>query len=369
MVIQPYFAIFNMILIAVVTIALLGLRTPGKTWLCAVLLFYGAHTLMRWGFLVESRFFVVYFPTLAFPASYLIGTALLLYTDRVLFKGRKQRLHWYALVPTLSLFVHAALLMLSPDEMVVARVAAQLGIHRVYAPTMALSMAVYNIVFVSIAFWRIVTYRRRSKDNFSTDMSRSTRWLLVLVLLHLGVFLSKLAMVLLSVIGNTGFPIAAGEELAILAFLLVFIYYLITKPDVLPMEPEADTAAGSKYAKAILPERTRKRYMSQLEEYMIQEQAFLDRSLSVPQVSQSLGIPQHHVSMTINTESNQNFYSFVNSFRIRHAVDRLKDPKEREESILEIAYSSGFQSKTSFNKAFKSLTGMTPTEYRKSQPA
>ena len=42
-----------------------------------------------------------------------------------------------------------------------------------------------------------------------------------------------------------------------------------------------------------------------------------------------------------------------------------KDPEERKESILMIAYNSGFQSKTSFNKAFKSFNGMTPTEYRK----
>lgn len=69
--------------------------------------------------------------------------------------------------------------------------------------------------------------------------------------------------------------------------------------------------------------------------------------------------------MTINIEFQQNFYNYVNQHRIKYAENMLKDPEESEESILMIAYNSGFQSKTSFNKAFKSINGLTPSEYRK----
>ena len=70
--------------------------------------------------------------------------------------------------------------------------------------------------------------------------------------------------------------------------------------------------------------------------------------------------------MTINIEFNQNFYNYINSHRIRYAEGLLKDPEQKDENILMIAFHSGFQSKTSFNKAFKSLNNMTPSEFRKS---
>jgi len=50
---------------------------------------------------------------------------------------------------------------------------------------------------------------------------------------------------------------------------------------------------------------------------------------------------------------------------IKYGEALLKDPEKNEESISATAYLSGFQSKSSFNKAFKSLIGMTPSEYRK----
>ncbi len=70
--------------------------------------------------------------------------------------------------------------------------------------------------------------------------------------------------------------------------------------------------------------------------------------------------------MTINIEFNKNFYNYINYHRIRYAEKFLKDHNKKDETILTIAYNSGFQSKTSFNNYFKKINGMTPSEYRKS---
>jgi AraC-like DNA-binding protein len=55
----------------------------------------------------------------------------------------------------------------------------------------------------------------------------------------------------------------------------------------------------------------------------------------------------------------------VNSYRIEEAGKRLADPAEDHKTILEIAYDTGFYSKSVFNTAFKKFTGMTPSQYKK----
>lgn len=129
--------------------------------------------------------------------------------------------------------------------------------------------------------------------------------------------------------------------------------------------PVCEAKAGQKYLKVNLPDETRLEYAKKLENYMLQQQAFRDDNISVATVSEELNIPPHHLSITINIEFEQNFYNYVNNHRIRYAEGLLKDPEKNKESILMIASLSGFKSKSSFNKAFKALVDMTPSEYRK----
>ena len=51
--------------------------------------------------------------------------------------------------------------------------------------------------------------------------------------------------------------------------------------------------------------------------------------------------------------------------RVRHSERLLRDADSREKSIIEIAFDSGFNSKSNFNMAFKKIHGITPTEIRK----
>ena len=60
-----------------------------------------------------------------------------------------------------------------------------------------------------------------------------------------------------------------------------------------------------------------------------------------------------------------NFFDFINQFRIDEARSILKNPEKKQFTVLEILYEVGFNSKSSFNTAFKKHTGLTPTQYRK----
>lgn len=105
--------------------------------------------------------------------------------------------------------------------------------------------------------------------------------------------------------------------------------------------------------------------LSKLKEYMVKEKPFLNASLTIQDISNDLEIPVRKLSLLINHKLNQHFYDFVNSYRIENAMDILKDSTKNKVTILEILYEVGFNSKSSFNTAFKKHTNTTPTSYRK----
>ncbi len=103
-----------------------------------------------------------------------------------------------------------------------------------------------------------------------------------------------------------------------------------------------------------------------LNNYMTENEPFLDASLTIYDLSKQIGMSAKDLSLLINHDLNQHFFDFVNGFRIRKAMEMLSDPDKKEFTVLEILYDVGFNSKSSFNTAFKKQTGYTPTEYRKS---
>ena len=77
-------------------------------------------------------------------------------------------------------------------------------------------------------------------------------------------------------------------------------------------------------------------------------------------------IYSYDLSVLINHHLNQHFFDFINEYRIQKAMQILKNPSKKKLTILEILYEVGFNSKSSFNTAFKKHTNQTPTEFRNS---
>ena len=73
---------------------------------------------------------------------------------------------------------------------------------------------------------------------------------------------------------------------------------------------------------------------------------------------------EKHLSYIINDKFNLNFYDFINKYRIEESKQYL-NKSSNIKTVLEIAYKVGFNSKTTFNSAFKKYTDMTPSEFRK----
>jgi AraC-like DNA-binding protein len=103
--------------------------------------------------------------------------------------------------------------------------------------------------------------------------------------------------------------------------------------------------------------------------YMLMEndKLFLDNDLGLPTVAEKLGISIHETSFLINETTKDNFYNFINKYRVEEAKKLLASSKIEELNILGIAFASGFNSKTTFNTTFKKLVGVSPSQYANEQ--
>jgi AraC-like DNA-binding protein len=117
--------------------------------------------------------------------------------------------------------------------------------------------------------------------------------------------------------------------------------------------------------KKLIPDNEFEDLRQQLITIMETEKPYLDGELNLLKLSDLLQINIHQLSYLLNTGFNQNFFQFVNKYRIDLAKKLLLDNSQKKFSILGIAYESGFNSKTSFNTIFKKMTKLTPSEFKK----
>ena len=105
-------------------------------------------------------------------------------------------------------------------------------------------------------------------------------------------------------------------------------------------------------------------YFKSVEKLMKEEKIFRDPNLGLDSVSQKLSISSNYLSQLINQCTGNNFSYYVNHFRVEDVKNKLKDPEFAGYTILHMGLESGFNSKTTFFKAFKKHTGVSPGEYQ-----
>lgn len=99
--------------------------------------------------------------------------------------------------------------------------------------------------------------------------------------------------------------------------------------------------------------------------YMKEEKPYLRPDLTVKEMADELNSNTHYISDVINQNFGNNFTQFINEYRVKEACRMLLDPNNDHLSIEGIAVKAGFKSKSVFNNAFKSITGLTPSYYKK----
>lgn len=104
--------------------------------------------------------------------------------------------------------------------------------------------------------------------------------------------------------------------------------------------------------------------LEKLELYMQSQKSFLNPTLNIDTLAEEVGVATQDISLALNHHLGRHFFDFINGYRIEVACEMLASPDFSETTILDIALESGFNSKSSFNTAFKKQMQITPSQYR-----
>ncbi len=125
----------------------------------------------------------------------------------------------------------------------------------------------------------------------------------------------------------------------------------------------ADEIADAKYARSALDRTARERILRKLADAWTADRLHLDSQLTLRSLCAHLRENPHYVSQVINQDLAASFYDLVNRKRIDAAMEALRVDPGR--TVLEIAHEVGFNSKSTFNSAFRQYAGTTPSEFRR----
>lgn len=226
------------------------------------------------------------------------------------------------------------------------------------------SLVYFHFIIYSILCLLVLRkYNKKLKAEFSSLEKKKLNWLSFLVFGFILIWFS-------GYYNYLAFILKLQFEIPwIILILLVFlfanaiIFMSLKQPELFSGIIQQE--AVPKYAKTALPEERKDEFLEKILTYMKNEKPYLNPNLTITEVSECISIPAYYLSQVINSSLNQNFYDFVNSYRIEESKNYFQNNSKN--TILEVLYEVGFNSKSSFNKAFKKYTGMTPSEFKRNQ--
>jgi AraC-like DNA-binding protein len=223
---------------------------------------------------------------------------------------------------------------------------------------------------------RLLRYQQQLKLLFSSNEQRELFWVLWLVLIIAGTWITTLVYILPAIVSEHSF--FGDEIIAGCYFVLVWtigLWGLRQKPGFHGRYLTADNndqldqsleevilPIKKKYQKSALDSAQSERIAMKLDAAMQNQQLYLQPELSLPLLAKQIQVPANYLSQTLNENLKESFFDYVNRCRVEYAKTLLMQDTH---TILDVAMESGFNAKSSFYKAFKHITGQTPGQYGK----
>ncbi|VUD59495.1 HTH-type transcriptional regulator YesS [Thalassocella blandensis] len=223
-----------------------------------------------------------------------------------------------------------------------------------------------RLIYCIFALLLIVKYKDILKSTHSNIEKVDITWLKLLVIGFLTVTVLELILSFSKVVGlfiehNMDVFIYIGltgyYALFVLVNLLVFtsVRYFSTFEAVKSKEAPKKITND----KVLNPE-----FAERIDTIMRTEKPYLMPDITLDMLAEKLEIAPKDLSMTINRLFNNNFYEFINNYRIDEAKRLLIDENAKNKTITDIYLEVGFNSKSVFNTFFKKIVGATPSQYR-----
>lgn len=222
---------------------------------------------------------------------------------------------------------------------------------------------VSSCVYLVSTLRRLRAYRVTLRAIYSNLDNRELRWLDWFVVSLVALW-GATAITLIA--ENIGFGWVDSEDLiyGLTACLLLFIlaFSSISPPETTNEAPaEENDPSETKYARSALTDAHAQQLASRIKSAMDKDSLYLDPNLSLQKLSRHVGALPNQVSQTLNEQIGSTFFDFIAQHRIEAAKPLIR---EGTASSLTVSLDVGFNSRSTFYKAFKRETGMTPKDYR-----
>lgn len=102
-------------------------------------------------------------------------------------------------------------------------------------------------------------------------------------------------------------------------------------------------------------------------DWMAKQKPYTEPAFTLPQLARQVNLSTHKLSYVINQGFGENFFQWVNRYRVEESKRLLSDPGKQHLNILQLGYEAGFNSKTVFNTTFKQQTGLSPSAFQRQQ--
>lgn len=338
--------------------------------------------------LFDSTYLI--YTALVFPTLFVLCPSLWFYIEGITSNTpwkftKKHALHGVLVIP--ALVVSVMILTLPNDvhrAIFIDDITANHPLVGTLFSTMLIMMVLWLLQCVYTLYCitrRLNDYRKELKNVFSNNENKELKWVNWLLFSALCAWLFSLITLFASSLFNNVLFTARVEAFLSLLLLWSLAYFgLQQKPALIGegaywlgdskteikdqpnQKQHQDDSHQQKYQRSALSQAQSVRIAEKINTAMENEQLYLDSSLSLQKLAKHTAISPNYISQTLNETLGLNFFDYVNQWRIEAAKPHII---ANQSSVLDIALAAGFNARSSFYKAFKQQTGVTPSEFRK----
>ena len=235
--------------------------------------------------------------------------------------------------------------------------------YALFMTLLQIAVLVSGVIYVIWCSMLLVRHKKNIRSQFSDLEDISLSWLQFLVY--------GLGVVWCLVIFTQSDSIiyqAVAVFVILIGFFGVQQKNIFSKPSENPVVlqnivKEEQTEEKEKYQSSGLTEENSNEQFEKLTKLMQEDQLYKNSSLSLGDLAETLGLHQNYLSQIINEKGGKSFYDFVNSYRVEEFKRMLSNKEHEKYTLMTLAFECGFNSKSTFNRYFKKMTGQTPSQY------
>ena len=238
-----------------------------------------------------------------------------------------------------------------------------------YDWVLILFVLIHTFFYTVISFLLIRKHQKRIQQFTSNTLGINLNWLeyIAVVLLCLMLIVTIFNLVYYDA------PLNLFMNGVIYLVVLFTAYHSLKQKEIFPVDEQerkdvivfSEKASQNAVRRKIISDERLVEIKLQLNVLMLKEEPYLNSDLSLVNLAKQLKITSHQLSYVINNGFNENFYGFINGYRVEKAKKLLADKGSKKLSMVGVAFESGFNSKTAFNTTFKKITGQTPSAFKK----